>query len=118
MFVVILEFPKIKSSQEQDFLDWFELSNRKFQNFDGFVSRKLLTKIDQDTDGSKFIGILELRDKKAFVDLHSSNVHKDTFLGLVSILDDIPTRKFYEVAISNTDHADNHTIIQNSQRTV
>lgn len=114
MFVVILEFPKIKSNQEQNFLEWFESSNQKFQNFDGFISRKLLTKIDQETDGSKFVGILELRDKKAFIDLHSSHVHKDTFLGLVSILDDIPTRKFYEVSISNTN---NQAIIQNSHRT-
>lgn len=107
MFVAIQEFPKIKSSQEQNFLDWFESTNQKFQNFNGFISRKLLTKIDKDTEGSKFVGILELRDKKTYVDLHSSNMHKETFLGLISILDDIPTKKFYEVAISNTNHLDN-----------
>lgn len=101
MFVVILEFPKIKSSQEQNFLDWFAASNQKFQSFDGFISRKLLTKTDQDAEGSKFVGILELRDKKAYVDLHSSSVHKETFLGLVSILDDIPTKKFFEVIVPN-----------------
>jgi heme-degrading monooxygenase HmoA len=116
MFVVILEFPKINPTQEQNFLDWFELSNQKFQDFDGFISRKLLTKKDQDTDGSKFVGILELRDRKAYVDLHTSNVHKETFLGLVSILDDIPTKKFYEVVIPTIGKSKNQTFNQKFQR--
>jgi heme-degrading monooxygenase HmoA len=98
MFVVI-EFPKMDFNKEQDFEDWFKASNQKFQKFNGIVSRNLL-KQKHETDGSKYIAIMELENEQAYVNLQSSDIHKNTLLGLIAIIDDIPIKTIYETVYS------------------
>jgi len=98
MFVII-EFPKMDFNKEQDFEDWFKASNQKFQKFNGIVSRNLL-KQKHETGDSRYMIIMELENEQAYVNLQSSDEHKNTLLGLISIIDDIPVKKIYETVYS------------------
>ncbi|MCE9652434.1 MAG: hypothetical protein K8Q89_05175 [Nitrosarchaeum sp.] len=98
MFIII-EFPKMDFNKEQDFEDWFKASNQKFQKFKGIISRNLLKQKD-GTEGSKYIAVMELENEQAYVNLQSSDVHKNTLLGLIAIIDDIPVKTIYETVYS------------------
>jgi heme-degrading monooxygenase HmoA len=42
MFTVIINFPPIKSGQDEKFREWFAWSNKEFAKQKGFISRRLL----------------------------------------------------------------------------
>lgn len=100
MFVIIIKFPKLEFRKEQDFINWFESSNQKFQKFPVLISRILLKPIEQTNDDQHVI-IMKFKDKQSYVNLHSSDMHKNIFLGLMAIIDDIPRKRAYQI-ISKT----------------
>lgn len=92
---MVIELPKMDFNKEQDVKDWFKASNQKFQKFNGIVSRNLL-KQKHEMGDSQYMIIMELENEEAYVNLQSSDVHKNTLLGLITIIDDIPIKTIYE----------------------
>lgn len=43
---------------------------------------------------------MELENEQVYVNLQSSDVHKNTLLGLIAIIDDIPVKTIYETVYS------------------
>ena len=42
MFIVIINFPPIKTGKDAEFREWFVQTNKDFANHKGFISRRLL----------------------------------------------------------------------------
>lgn len=95
MLVGVIQFPKIKQGKDKDFVKWFDWSNSEFRKFDGFISRKLL----RSTTDNNYLGILEIKNEQAYIDMHQSDVHKIAFAQLIEMLDGIPKKNFYNLAI-------------------
>lgn len=95
MLFGIIQFPKIKHGKEKDFVKWFNRSNSEFMKLDGFISRTLL----RSTTGYNYLAILEMKDEQAYMRMHKSQIHKIVYAQLGEMLDEIPKKSFYDLAI-------------------
>ena len=96
MFMNTIEMPSIKAGKDSEFLDWFRWSNSVYKNFDGFISRRLL----KQTKGTgSYVILMEHKNEKTFMNMHSSNEQKAVFAKLSPLLEGSRIAKFYEVVI-------------------
>ncbi len=97
MFVNIVEFPPIKKGKDGDFRKWFEWSNSVYENFDGFISRRLL----KPTKGKgNYAAIVEHDTEETFMAMHLSEVRQKAWNKVEPLLDGAPTPHFYDVIIT------------------
>ncbi len=96
MFMNTIEMPPIKAGKESEFLEWFKWSNNVYKNFDGFISRRLL----KQTKGiENYVILMEHKNEKTFMNMHSSKEQKEAFAKLSPLLEGSRIAKFYEVVI-------------------
>jgi heme-degrading monooxygenase HmoA len=95
MFVVIINFPTIKEGKDGEFREWFEWSNKEFQKYKGFISRRLLKPIKQ----GNYAGIVEHESPETFMAMHNSPEHSEANNRVMSLFDGHPSPQFYEVVI-------------------
>ena len=95
--LILINFPKLKKGRENDFLQWFEWTNIEFQQFGGFVSRKLIK--SKFKDDPTYSAIFEVKDLESFSKIHSSNLHKIVFSRVIPMLEGEPEREFYDVVL-------------------
>lgn len=95
MFVVIINFPPIKSGKDEEFKEWFAMSNREFAPFKGFLKRRLL----KPEKGRNYAAIVEFESREAFISMHSSTTHDIAGEKVRPLFDGNPTPQFYEVII-------------------
>ena len=95
MFVVIINFPPIKSGKDEEFREWFATSNREFAPFNGFIRRRLL----EPEKGGNYAAIVEFENREAFMTMHSSTTHDIAGEKVQPLFDGSPTPQFYEVII-------------------
>ncbi len=95
MFINLIEFPPIKKGKEKEFLEWFSSSNEVYSKFEGFISRKLLKPIKDNS----YAAIVEHKSEKTFMDMHTSKERQQVWLKVESLIDGKPTPHFYETLI-------------------
>ena len=95
MFIVVVNFPPIKSGKDEEFREWFTWSNKEFANSKGFISRRLLKPIK----GGNYAAIVEHESEETFMAMHSSPKHDEAGKRVHPLFDGSPTPQFYEVII-------------------
>ena len=91
MFVMIADI-FLKKEKEIEFKKWFSESNKILENFDGFISRRLL----ESADGTHRI-IVEHKSKETFVNMHQSPEHAKLHEQASTFMDKPAIRKSYNV---------------------
>lgn len=95
MFIVIVNFPPIKQGKDEEFREWFAMSNREFAPFKGFIKRRLL----RPEKGGNYAAIVEFENRDAFLAMHSSTTHDIAGEKVRPLFDGNPTPQFYELVI-------------------
>ncbi len=95
MFVVIINFPPVKEGKDDEFLEWFAWTNRKFGSYKGFRGRRLLKPVK----GGNYAAIVEHESHETFMAMNESPAHAEAARRLASLLDGSPTPQFYEIVI-------------------
>jgi len=90
MFVNLVIFPTLKKGKDKEFREWFRESNRVYQGFEGFISRRLL----QSEDG-RYAAVVEHKSKDTFMRMHTSEERNDLFDKVEPILEGRPKPSFY-----------------------
>ena len=68
MFIVIINFPPIKTGKDAEFREWFILTNKEFANHKGLISPRLLKPIK----GGNYAAIVEHESQETFMAMHDS----------------------------------------------
>ncbi len=98
MFVNIVQFPPIRKGKDEDFKKWFAWSNKVYEKFDGFISRRLL----KPTKGKKnYAAIVEHESEETFMAMHLSDERQTAWEKVEPLLDGSPTPGFYDVIITS-----------------
>lgn len=92
MFIAIINFP-IKPDKANEFIEWFNLSSKKFENHKGLIRRRLLKPLN---DGP-FIMIIEHESEETFAAGHSHPDHIEAENQLPPLLNGIPKPQFYDI---------------------
>lgn len=95
MFVIIINFPPIKTGKDADFLKWFVWTNKTFANYKGFVGRRLL----KPMKAGHYAAIVEHESQETFLAMHNSPAHDEASKRLGSLFDGKPSPQFFEVII-------------------
>ncbi len=95
MFVVIINFPPIREGKDTEFQEWFAQTNKKFANYQGLISRRLLKPIK----GGNYAAIVEHESQETFMTMHDSSAHTEAAKGLAGLFEGNPTPQFYRVII-------------------
>jgi len=95
--LAIIQFPKLKKGMEKDFLHWFEWTNIEFQQFAGFISRKLIKTKFKDTP--TYMAIFEMKDLETFSRIHSSELHRIAFSKMVPMFEGEPKKEIYDIVL-------------------
>ena len=95
MFVVIINFPPIKSGKDEEFREWFKRSNEEFAPFKGFIKRRLL----KPEKGGNYAAIVEFESREAFMSMHSSSTNDIAGEKVRPLFEGNPTPQFYQVVI-------------------
>jgi len=95
MFLVIVDFPPIKASQDEAFKEWFAWSNRELAKQPGFISRRLLKPVT----GGNYIAMIEYENYDTFMAMRSSPIHDEAGRWVEPLLDGHPAPHPYEVVI-------------------
>jgi len=93
MFIVIISFPPIMKGKDAEFREWFAASNKSFDKFNGFISRRLLKPLQ----GGNYAAVVEFENQEAFLDMHGSSVHDQEGDRVRPLFDGKPAPAFYEV---------------------
>jgi len=95
MFIVFINFPPIKPGKEEEFKEWFAWSNKEFQGFKGFISRRLLK---PEGEGN-YASLVEFENREAFQALQTSPTHGEAGKRVAPLLEGAPTPHFYDLLI-------------------
>lgn len=95
MFVVIVNFPPIKTGKDDEFQNWFAWSNQEFSNLKGFISRRLLKPLKQ----GNYAAVVEHESYETFMAMQTSPVHDEAGKKVGTLFDGNPTPQFYEVIV-------------------
>ena len=93
MFIVIINFPPIKTGKDAEFREWFVQTNKEFANHKGLISRRLLKPIK----GGNYAAIVEHESQETFMAMHNSPAHAEASKLIGPMLDGSPSPQFYEV---------------------
>ena len=85
----------MRKEKEPEFKKWFCESNKILENFDGFISRRLL----ESQDGSHRI-IVEHKSKETFVNMHQSSEHAELHEQASTFMEKPAIRKSYQVIVN------------------
>jgi heme-degrading monooxygenase HmoA len=91
MFVVIINFPPIKTGKDAEFLKWFAGTNKTFANYKGFIGRRLLKPIK----GGNYAAIVEHESQETFLAMHNSPAHDEASKGLGPLSDGNTSPQFF-----------------------
>ena len=91
MFVVIADI-QLKDEAVQQFMSWFEESNKTLSRFDGFISRRLL-----ESDNGHHRIIVEHKSQETFKQMHQSEEHSRLHAKAVTFMKKPPTPTFYKI---------------------
>lgn len=94
MFVNVVQFPPIKPSKDEPFREWFRESNTAYQDFEGFISRRLLSPVEP---GRAYAAIVEHESRETFMAMHNSTQRQDLWAKVEPLLEGRPSPSFYEV---------------------
>lgn len=92
MFVNLVRFPALVEGHEAAFVEWFKRSNKIYQDFPGFVSRRLL----RSTDGS-YAAIVEHESEATFMAMHTSPERETMWAEVEPLLQGRPEPAFFDV---------------------
>lgn len=92
MFVNIVQFPSIKTGKDAEFLEWFEWSNSVYEQWEGFISRRLLYPTKPD---GQYAAIVEHESEDTFMAMHLSNDRQAAWDKVAPLLEGAPTPSFY-----------------------
>lgn len=95
MFVVIINFPSIKTGKDAEFREWFVQANKEFANYKGFISQRLLKPIK----GGNYAAIVEHESHETFMAMHNSPAHAEASKRVEAVLDGSRSPQFYEVIV-------------------
>jgi heme-degrading monooxygenase HmoA len=95
MFVVIINFPPIKTGKDTEFREWFVQANKKFAHYKGFVSQRLLKPIK----GGNYAAIVEHENHDTFMAMHNSPAHAEASKRVEALFDGSRSPQFYEVIV-------------------
>ena len=95
MFASIIQFPKIKDGQDEEFKSWFKWSTAEFSKFPGFIRRSLL----EPEKGGTYAAIVEMQSKENFTTMHSSPIHAEAGKKVIGLFEGSPTPAFYKIVI-------------------
>lgn len=90
MFVVIADI-QLKNEMVQQFMSWFEESNKTLSKFDGFVSRRLL-----ESDNGDHRIIVEHKSQETFKQMHQSDEHARLHATALTFMKKLPVPTFYK----------------------
>lgn len=93
MFIVIINFPPIKSGKDEEFREWFAWSSKEFASHKGFIRRRLLRPLQ---DGN-YAAIVEHESHETFMAMHNSPEHAEAGARVAPLFDGSPVPQFYEV---------------------
>ncbi len=93
MFIVIVQFPPLRPGKDQEFMEWFEWSNKGFAGHRGFIRRRLL----KDTDTGSYAAIVEHESRDTFMAMNAGAFHAEAGKRVTSLFDGSPLPRFYEV---------------------
>jgi heme-degrading monooxygenase HmoA len=94
MFINLIEFPPITAGKDREFREWFESSNRVYERFPGFISRRLLQPSEDD---GRYWAIVEHETEKTFMAMHTSLERAEVWSKVEPLLTGKPTPRFFEV---------------------
>lgn len=94
MFINLIEFPAITAGKDREFREWFESSNRVYERFPGFVSRRLLQPREA---GGGYWAIVEHESEETFMAMHTSPERAEVWAKVEPLLTGKPTPRFLEV---------------------
>ncbi len=97
MFINLIEFPAITAGKDQQFREWFESSNRIYERFPGFISRRLLQ--PRAGEGG-YWAIVEHETEETFMAMHTSPERAEVWAAVEPLLTGKPTPRFLEVVES------------------
>lgn len=92
MFVNIVKFPPIKEGKDEEFQEWFKWSNGIYEQWEGFISRRLLHPTNPD---GHYAAIVEHETEDTFMAMHLSEDRKMAWEKVEPLLDGSPTPSFY-----------------------
>jgi heme-degrading monooxygenase HmoA len=95
MFVVILNFPRVKEGKDAEFREWFAWANKEFANYTGLIGRRLLKPVK----GGNYVAIVEHESQETHMAMHNSPAHAESGKRVEPLLDGSPTPQFYEVIV-------------------
>lgn len=93
LLVNIIHFPPVKPGKDEEFREWFAWSNEKYEDHEGFISRKLL----KPRENGNYVGVVEHKSYETFMKMHTSSDQAEARKRVDSLLEGDPTPKFYEV---------------------
>jgi heme-degrading monooxygenase HmoA len=94
MFVNLIEFPPIRAGKDPEFRQWFASSNRVYERFPGFISRRLLKSNGEDAG---YWAIVEHESEDSFMAMHTSPERAEVWSQVEPLLSAKPTPRFFEV---------------------
>jgi heme-degrading monooxygenase HmoA len=92
MFIAIINFP-IKPGKDEEFLQWFDWSNKKFSNHEGLLNRRLLKPLN----GGDYIIIIEHESLETFMAGHKNPEHDEVNRVVEQLLDGKPNPQFFNL---------------------
>lgn len=95
MFVVIINFPPIKTGKDVEFHEWFAETNKEFATHRGFISRRLLKTIK----GGNYAAIVEHESHETFMAMHNTPAHDEAGKRVGPMFDGSRSPQFYEVIV-------------------
>lgn len=101
MFVNVVTFPPIVAGKEAEFEQWFRWSNKLYEPFDGFISRRLLKPLD----AGNYVGIVEHESRETFMAMHTSVERELARKKVDALFAGSPQPHFYELVVSSREQA-------------
>jgi heme-degrading monooxygenase HmoA len=95
MFVNIVFFPPIKPGKDKAFREWFAWSNQEFSKYKGFIRRRLLKSVKDDS----YAAIVEHESNETFMEMQHGSTHDEAHKRVMPLFDGNPTPHFYEVVM-------------------
>jgi antibiotic biosynthesis monooxygenase (ABM) superfamily enzyme len=96
MVIGIVNFPLVKPGKEAKFLEWFSWTNAYFAKQNGFISRRLINQIG---DQSRYAAIIEFESYEEFKMVAEQKFHAESAKCLAEILEGMPTPILYNELI-------------------
>ncbi len=98
MFINLVEFPPIDAGRDEKFREWFEWSNRVYERFPGFISRRLLKARDE---AGGYWAIVEHESEASFMAMHTSPERAEVWARVEPLLVGTPTPRFLDVVVGS-----------------